>query len=400
MRLHDTLAWQGNILLPAGKVLDAGDLRAVGARFPQLLVRVIDPVLDHEVEFEDDSHERDVAEHAHQAIVQSMSQVSERLTSRSCLCEINFSAMQRSVADVVTYLRHNPVSTALLARNLGSDSYLPEHAANVFYLSMLLGAAVRDCVQARQRRPSGADAAAQTPSVDLMPLGLGAMFCDLGMYPLKHLIYQEGPLNREERQAIRSHPIAGAEMLPEDFSPLACSIVRTHHENYDGTGYPDHLPGSKLHVFARIVRIADAFDAATAQHIYRQAKSPARTLWEMLVGLYRRYYDPVLMKVFVRLIQPFPIGACLRLTDGRLAVVVRYNRRNPFLPTVVVAFDEYGDHLPRPAVVGPVALDEQYELRIHSYAGEELGYIYDQTFFQALSPVRGDFTDVFEAAFP
>ena len=226
------------------------------------------------------------------------------------------------------------------------------------------------------------------------------MFCDLGMYPLKHLIYQDGPLTREERQAIRAHPIAGAGMLPEDFSPLARTIVRTHHENYDGTGYPNQLPGSQLHIFARIVRIADAFDAATALHVYRQAKSPARTLWEMLVGLYRRYYDPVLMKVFVQLIQPFPIGARLRLVDGRLAVVVRYNRRNPFLPTVVVAFDEYGEHLPHQDVEGPVELDEQYELRIHSYAGEELGYIYDQTFFQALSPVRGDFTDFFEAAFP
>jgi len=400
MCLHDAIAWQGKVLLPAGKVLGAGDARTVGKRFPQLLVRVADPVLDCEVEFEDDSHERDVAEHAHQLISQSMSQVSERLTSRSSLREINFAAMQESVADVVRYLRHNPVSTVLLARNLDSDSYLPEHAANVFYLSMLLGAAVRDCVQTKHAQPQGATPPASTPSVDLQPLGLGAMFCDLGMYPLRHLICEEGPLSREDRQAIREHPITGAEMLPEDFSPLARTIVRTHHENYDGTGYPAQLPGSQLHLFARIVRIADAFDAATSQHVYRQAKSPARTLWEMLVGIYRRYYDPLLMKVFVRLIQPFPIGARLRLLDGRSAIVVRYNRRNPFLPTVVVAFDEGGDRLEPDAVEGPVPLDQQYELRIHSYAGEELGYIYDQTFFQALSPVRGDFTDTFEAAFP
>ena len=63
-------------------------------------------------------------------------------------------------------------------------------------------------------------------------------------------------------------------------------VVRWHHENFDGSGYPDRKPGSSLHVFVRIARICDAFDAATSEKFYKQAKSPVRALWEMTFGPY------------------------------------------------------------------------------------------------------------------
>ena len=400
MRLHDPIVVRGRTILPAGKELTHADVDSLRVNYPQVPVRVCDSALDDVVEFEDDTHDREVAQNAQQRVLGAMSQVSERFTSRAALNEVNFGSMQESILDVMRYLRDNPVSAALLARSLDPNSYLTEHAANVFYLSMLLGAAVRDCVKSERARRTQRRATAQECSIDLAPLGLGAMFIDLGMYPLQYLFKQEGLLSRTDRLALAEHPQAGVDMLPDSFSPLARMIVRTHHENYNGTGYPDRLTGDATHIFTRIVRIADAFDAATAQHIYKKAKTPARALWEMVVGVQRRYYDPVLMKLFARLIQPFPIGGRLRLQDGRYAVVVKYNRENAFMPTVLVAFDAYGDRLPTRQLGAPFRLDQQFDVRVQSFAGEDLSYLYDKSYFEALAPVRGDFTTMYEAAFP
>ncbi len=400
MRLRDAIVAQGHTILPAGKELTQADVDALRQRFAGLVVRVHDPVLDDAFEFEDDTHDRTVAQHAQQRVVQVMTNVSERFLSRSSLAEVNFAAMQASLSEVIDYLRANPVSTALLARGFSSKTYLTDRAGNLFYLSMLLGSAIRDRVRAERERMRQPCASTPATDINLLPLGLGAMFIDVGMYALQELFRGDRPLSRPERQTLREHPRTGAKMLPDDLPPLVRMVVQTHHENLDGSGYPEKLSGEAVHLFARIVRIADAFDAATAQRVYREAVSPVRALWQMTKGIYRRHYDPVLMKVFARLIQPFPIGARLRLQDGRYVIVVKYNRRNPFLPTVVVAFGADGERLPSHQLIGPLELDQHCDLRLASYAGEDLSYLYDTSFFEALAPVRGDFATLYEAAFP
>jgi len=212
-------------------------------------------------------------------------------------------------------------------------------------------------------------------AMDLLPLGLGAMFLDIGMTPLEHVFAQAYELTDDDRKAIWNHPVAGADMLPETMSATARMIVRQHHENFDGSGYPTRAPGHKLHIFVRIARLCDAFDAATSEKLYKNAKSPARALWEMTLGPYRKFYDPILTKVFCGTIQPFPIGAKLLLADGRAAVVVRYTHKSPFNPTVVIAFDAEGKPLPADKLEGPLNVGEGNALRLQSFAGEDISYV-------------------------
>src|SRR5205807_1798440 len=111
-----------------------------------------------------------------------------------------------------------------------------------------------------------------------LALGLGAMFMDVGMYPLRHVFEPGYTLTAADWETIHSHPARGADLLPDTLPAGVKQIVRSHHENFDGTGYPNRTPGPDLHLFTRIVRICDAFVAATSHRAYRGAKSAARAL--------------------------------------------------------------------------------------------------------------------------
>ena len=407
MRLYEALLSQGRMLLPGGHTITQVDVESLGRRFPNTSVRIGDPVLDEFAEFEDDSHAREVAHNVQAKIANSMSEVRAKFANRASLEGVNFGAIQNVVTNVLAYLRENPVSSALLSQTLSTGSYLSDHAGNVFYLSMLLGARVAEYIAQERNRQTKARSLKYEFAFDMTPLAIGAMLIDVGMLPLQHLYKQKERLTQEDHEAVRQHPVEGVRMLPEKLSAISRMIVRTHHENLDGTGYPDRLPGDKIHIFSRIVRIADAFDAATSQQVFKQAKSPARVLWEMSHGPYRRCYDPALLKVFSSLIQPFPIGGKLQLTDGRQAVVVRYNPGKPFFPMVIIAFDHEGRRLPETSLVGPLKLDEERRLRVESFNGEDISDIFDSITSEGqgnqVNPesfVSKEFSDLYEAAFP
>ena len=267
MRLAEPIIQQNRVLLAANKELTQHDINALRRLFPEQQMRVVDPILDAITDCEDDSRERDVAEMVRTKIGSAMAEMQERFSSRASPNELSISGVQSAVAEVIAYLEQNPVSAALVAQAFGGSGYLAQHTGNVFYLSLLLGTTVRDYVVQERMRQTSAKGVAPTALQDLTPLGLGAMFMDLGMLPLQSLYTQKQPLTDAQRKQVLEHPLVGADMLPESFSPVARSVVKTHHENVDGSGYPAGLTRDELHIFARIVRIADAFDAATAsQH--------------------------------------------------------------------------------------------------------------------------------------
>ncbi|MBL4701090.1 MAG: HD domain-containing protein [Phycisphaeraceae bacterium] len=376
MRLGDSLMFNGLVMLPAGKILTARDIAAVRRRFPNVGLTVGDPVLDEVIDFEDDKAERTIAKEAQKKIVKAMEHVKDRFNNRTDASKINFKGMADSVNDVMQYIRDNPVSSALISRSLDSDGYLSEHTGNVFYLSLVLGNAVKDYVIKERTRQTAARDLTADHAMDLKPLGLGAMFMDLGMYPIRSIFEKEGELSAEEKEMVYDHPNVGAEMLPDSISATARMIVRTHHENYDGNGYPRGIPSEKLHIFSRIVRICDSYDAATADRVFQKAKTPAKALWEMSLGSYRQFYDPLLMKVFRGMIQPFPIGSKLMLNDGRYAIVVKYNNQDAFDPFVIVAFDQQNKRIPVEQLTKPFNISSKPGLRFTRFGNEPLAYLY------------------------
>src|SRR5581483_11439518 len=111
-----------------------------------------------------------------------------------------------------------------------------------------------------------------------------------------------GRLTEEEFELIRQHPTIGKRILEgvQGFDPYL-DVVELHHEDWDGAGYPHGLAGEAVPLPARIVHVADAYDAMTSSRPYRRAMSSDEAL-RILVQNAGTQFDPVIVPIFVRLI--------------------------------------------------------------------------------------------------
>ena len=148
-----------------------------------------------------------------------------------------------------------------------------------------------------------AQAAAVAPD-EAEAIGWAAMLHDVGKLHIPdRILLKPGPLNAEEWELMRQHTVFGEAILSvgEGFE-TARHIARWHHENFDGSGYPDGLRHERIPLEARIVRVADAFDGITSIRPYHQARSVEWALAEL-----KRYagsrFDPELVAEFVHLVE-------------------------------------------------------------------------------------------------
>lgn len=135
-------------------------------------------------------------------------------------------------------------------------------------------------------------------------LRFSAYLHDIGKIEIETgILNKTEDLEPEEWKSMMSHPVRGSEMLKPmvSFLPVV-PIIRAHHENYDGSGYPDGRRGEDIPLMSRIIRIADSFDAMTNNRPYRKAMTPSETFAELrkLSGV---WYDPILVHEFLGIIK-------------------------------------------------------------------------------------------------
>jgi putative nucleotidyltransferase with HDIG domain len=117
------------------------------------------------------------------------------------------------------------------------------------------------------------------------------------------VLHKPGPLSPDEYELVKRHAAFGAEIL-EGVAlgrPLT-RIVRHHHENWDGSGYPDRLRGDAIPLGARVLAVVDCYDALTSERPYREALAHCEAL-EIIVARRGTMYDPAILDVFVRVVQ-------------------------------------------------------------------------------------------------
>ena len=131
-----------------------------------------------------------------------------------------------------------------------------------------------------------------------------ALLHDIGKLAIPdRLLHKPGPLTREEYEQVKLHAAIGADMLEGiDFAGPLAVIVRHHHENWDGTGYPDGLAGDRIPFGARLLAIVDCYDALTSERPYRKGLPHDRAL-KMIVERRSTSFDPAVCDAFLRVVQ-------------------------------------------------------------------------------------------------
>jgi putative two-component system response regulator len=131
---------------------------------------------------------------------------------------------------------------------------------------------------------------------------LGAMLHDVGKIGIPDaILLKPGPLTDDEFAIIKRHPALGRALLAEGESPvlrLGAEIAMTHHERWDGRGYPRGLAGDEIPIFGRIAAIADVFDALTSDRVYRRAM-PISDAIALLRAERGGHFDPQLIDLFI-----------------------------------------------------------------------------------------------------
>jgi len=157
------------------------------------------------------------------------------------------------------------------------------------------------------------------PDEDLRRIIFSSLLHDIGkMGVLDNIINKPGPLTPEEWELMKAHPVVGAQIVENmEFLPGVVEIVRHHHESYDGKGYPDGIAGTNIPYGARIVTVADSFDAMTTDRPYRKALTHDEAVKRLIEGAGRQF-DADMVKVFVAYVneRQRDFGKPLLLTGG------------------------------------------------------------------------------------
>ena len=206
------------------------------------------------------------------------------------------------------------------------DDYTYAHSINVATLALMIG--------------HGMDLSPP----DLKILGTAALLHDVGLLkvPLE-VLHKETKLSEEEFELIRQHPQLGYDLVAPaaDLDPRIKLTVLHHHEKFQGGGYPKGLRGSAIPLFARVVAIADVYDALTSPRPFRPEISPYDAV-RILLSNTENQFDPKILAVFVRRMSLFPPGSMVRLNDGSEALVIRPNPGAHLRPVVRLVLDADG----------------------------------------------------------
>lgn len=211
------------------------------------------------------------------------------------------------------------------------DDYMFTHSVNVAVFSLVTGITLG------------------LEQDELKNLGIGAILHDVGKVRINDRILKKPTsLTVEEYEEVRKHTVFGYEILgnSENIPSVAREIALYHHERMDGSGYPYKLKGKEIPAEARIVAIADVFDALTTDRIYRKKMHISHVV-DYMLSLFGKHFDKKILEAFFRHVTNYPVGTGVVLNTGEKGLVFKYNSYSPNRPVVRILIDSNGQKLSR-----------------------------------------------------
>lgn len=265
-----------------------------------------------------------------------------------------------------------------------------EHSLNVAVLSLFIGMELEAYIVRERPRLTASEAR------DMVSLAFGAVVHDIGKAGLPpcvqvhHAVY-EVMWNAVRPAQYEEHTALGYEVLRDTgIAASARQVVMNHHQRFDGSGWPNMAPltngrhrgpqaGHDIHVFSRIVAVADALDALMMDENGRPRPIVA-AMRDLGDERLESWFDPVVREVALRRLPAFPIGSLVRTSDGRYGAVVRRNSLQPCRPAVrMLDMDcRHWDIHPVADRCETVDLAYRQDLHIVRCAGEQVEhYLFD-----------------------
>lgn len=209
------------------------------------------------------------------------------------------------------------ISVNLVSLRTISD-YTYKHSVNVSVLSVLTGIGLG------------------LKKSMLKELAAAGLLHDIGKISIPpETMEKTGPLTEEEYALIKQHSELGYEAIKNNISISSKTKmgVFMHHENINGSGYPMGISGDQIYMFAKIIHIADVYDALTSERVYKKAQSPGEAV-EFLMKNSGTMFQPEYVKAFITYIPVYPKGRNVILSDGSIAVVVENRQHHTLYPVV------------------------------------------------------------------
>ncbi|MBP2024123.1 HD-GYP domain-containing protein (c-di-GMP phosphodiesterase class II) [Clostridium punense] len=170
---------------------------------------------------------------------------------------------------------------------------------------------------------------------------IGGLLHDLGKIKVSStIINKNGPLTDEEFEEMKKHPIYGKELLEENINIPHSSIVgiEQHHEKVNGKGYPYGLTGNEISKYGKIICICDVYDAVSSDRSYRNKFNPSDA-YELILAGCGSSFDSSIVKSFKETFSVYPLGCCVRLSNGIEGYVIKQNKNFPDRPVLRILYD-------------------------------------------------------------
>lgn len=269
-------------------------------------------------QFEDIVVKETVNRKLKQEALTNIKKIFENFSRKTLIADVSL----RTVSELANNLVENILSNDEIVVNLSDlkdhDDYTYSHSLSVAILSIMIGSHLGFGKRL------------------LSDLACSALLHDLGKMRIDiKILNKQDKLTEEEFSTMKKHPVIAYEHLKKS-KILPASVldgVESHHERYDGSGYPKGLEGNEIPLFARILAVADVYDAITSNRAYRKAWFANEAIEYMMANA-EIQFDYDILKAFLKSVAVYPVGTFVKLSNGQTALIVKNQAGNTLRPVI------------------------------------------------------------------
>jgi HD-GYP domain-containing protein (c-di-GMP phosphodiesterase class II) len=231
--------------------------------------------------------------------------------------------VQDAITPIVESVMRNADAFFWISSLLKRDSYLYSHAVNCSAMAAALG------------RHMG------FPESVLLDLATGGLLLDVGMTEIPESVLNAAePLSAETFWAVKKHVVGSLRIMEEAgiHNSDVRDMIATHHERFDGTGYPEGLSGTRIPLFGRMAAVVDSFDAMTSKRAFQSPTSRHEAL-QQIYRLHDSLYQRDIVEQFLQCMSIYPTGSLVELNTGEVGIVVAQNHARRLRPKVMLLLD-------------------------------------------------------------